>query len=74
MTDKHNSKLDAAEALTIAEIRASTGLSQAAFAKRFHISLRAVESWEGGQRTPPEYVKLLLAQVCGLTDIFKDEG
>jgi putative transcriptional regulator len=58
------------EELTIADIRKSTGLTQAAFAKRFHIPLRSIENWEGGQRKPPEYVKLLLAHVCGLIDIF----
>jgi putative transcriptional regulator len=58
------------EKLSIEDIRKSTGLTQAAFAKRFHIPLRSVENWEGGQRNPPEYVKLLLAQVCGLIDIF----
>jgi putative transcriptional regulator len=62
------------EKLSIEDIRKSTGLTKAAFAKRFHIPLRSIENWEGGQRTPPEYVKLLLAHACGLTDIFKDEG
>ena len=33
---------------TIKEIRAKTGLSQAAFAKRFGIPKRNIEDWERG--------------------------
>ena len=45
---------------TIKEIRAKTGLSQAAFAKRFGIACRTVESWEGGTRKTPNWVVAML--------------
>lgn len=52
--------------LTVKEIRAATGLSQAAFAQRFCIPRRTVENWESGTNTCPVYVRLLLAQAVGL--------
>jgi DNA-binding transcriptional regulator YiaG len=55
--------------LNIKDIRTATGLTQAEFATKFLISKRSVENWEGGQRTPPLYVILLLAEKCGLVKI-----
>lgn len=50
---------------TIRDIRAKTGLSQAAFSRRFCIPRRTVESWESEERHCPPYVRLLLAKaVC----------
>lgn len=37
-------------------------LTQAAFARRFGIPLRTVESWCRGLRTPPPYVLRLLTE------------
>lgn len=51
--------------LTIRDIRARTGLTQAAFAERFLIPKRSVENWEGGQRECPAYLRLMLAQLAG---------
>ena len=48
---------------TIKEIRAITGLSQTAFGERYHIPMRTIQNWEGGQRECPEYVRLLLERV-----------
>lgn len=62
MTDN----LQDAANLTIKDIRAATGLSQAAFAKHFNIPRRTVENWESGTNVCPIYVRLLLAQVVGL--------
>lgn len=45
----------------IRAIRASTGLTQAAFAARYEIPKRTYEAWEMGERTPPSYVVRLLA-------------
>lgn len=45
---------------TIKEIRAKTGLSQAAFAKRFGMAKRSIESWEGGQRRAPIWLTAML--------------
>jgi len=46
--------------MTIKEIRSAMGLTQRAFAKKYEISLRAVESWEQGQRKCPEIIKMFL--------------
>lgn len=51
--------------LTIRDIRAHTGLSQAAFSTRYCIPVRTVEDWERGVRNCPDYLRLLLAQATG---------
>lgn len=51
---------------TIRDIRAHTGLSQAAFAVRYCIPRRTVENWESGDRQCADYVRLLLAEAVGL--------
>ena len=43
------------------EIRASTGLTQAAFAARYEIPLRSYEDWEAGRRVPPIYLLHMLS-------------
>lgn len=54
--------------LTVADIRAHTGLTQASFATRFCIPLRTVQNWEirGGC---PAYVRLMMARLAGITDL-----
>lgn len=52
--------------LTIKDIRAVSGLSQAAFAVRYCIPRRTVENWESGTSACPDYLRLLLAQATGL--------
>ena len=49
--------------MTIKEIRTITGLSQTAFGEKYHIPMRTIQNWEGGQRECPEYVRFLLARV-----------
>lgn len=51
--------------MDVKALRATTGLSQAAFADRFCIPRRTVENWElrGGC---PDYVRLMMAQLLGL--------
>lgn len=44
----------------IKEIRALTGLSQAAFCEKYHIPRRTLEDWERSLKQPPEYVIELL--------------
>lgn len=58
-------KLWDAAHLSVRAIRESTGLTQAAFAQRFCLPKRTLENWEGGQRSCPDYVRLLLAQSAG---------
>lgn len=59
----------------IKAIRASVGMSQAVFARSFHLSLETIKGWEQGKRKPdaaaanylriiqadPEYVRRTLA-------------
>lgn len=52
--------------VTIRDIRAHTGLTQAAFSIRYCIPRRTLENWESGIRSCPDYVRLLLAQVAGM--------
>ena len=42
------------------EIRALTGLSQRAFAERYHIPYRNIENWEQGSRSPSAWILELL--------------
>ena len=42
------------------EIRTLTGLSQRAFADRYHIPYRNIENWEQGSRTPSAWILELL--------------
>ena len=57
--------------MTIVEIREMSGLSRAAFSRRYKIPVRTLEDWEAGKRIPPEYVLELLARV---TAIDKEQG
>lgn len=52
--------------LSIRDIRAASGLSQAAFARRLCIPKRSIEDWERGARTCPDYLRLLLAEHFGI--------
>ena len=48
----------------IIEWRHNAGMSQAKFAKHFGMSIRVIQSWEIGDRVPPEWVaKLVLAEL-----------
>lgn len=49
--------------MTIKEIVALTGLTQAEFAKKYGIPKRTLESWIMGDRKPPEYTLELLRRV-----------
>lgn len=48
-------------AMTIKEIRSSTGLSQAKFCEALGIPLRTLQKWEIGEHSCPEYVVELIA-------------
>jgi transcriptional regulator with XRE-family HTH domain len=45
----------------VRELRDSTGLTQAAFAKKYGIPLSTLRKWEQGEASPPSYVLALLA-------------
>ena len=52
--------------LSLKDIRAAAGLTQAAFSRRFLIPTRTIEDWEAGQRECRLYLRLLLAEAVGL--------
>ena len=52
--------------LSIKDIRAASGLSQAAFARHLCIPKRTVEDWERGARACPGYLRLLIAEHFGI--------
>ena len=56
--------------MTILELRQKTGLSQGQFAKRFHLNVRTVQTWEQGTRKTPDYVIWLIARVIELEEMF----
>lgn len=49
--------------ISILELRKQTGLSQSQFAKKFHLTIRAVQSWEQGQRNTPEHVLYMIQKI-----------
>lgn len=55
--------------MTILELRQKTGLSQSQFAKRFHLNVRTVQTWEQGTRKTPDYVIWLIAKVIELEEL-----
>lgn len=52
---------DVRNTYNVQSLRAMTGLSQARFSERYGFSQRSVESWEGGQRSIPDYLLDFLA-------------
>lgn len=46
--------------MTVKEMRALLGLTQAAFSEKYKIPKRTIEDWEKEKRNPPEYVLYLL--------------
>ena len=62
--------------MTVTEIRKRTGLSQAKFAKLYHIPKSSLENWEQNKRKAPPYLIELLERVVTydsiLTERFKN--
>ena len=48
---------------TILELRKQTGLSQSQFAKKFHLGIKAVKSWEQGQRNTQEHILYMVQKI-----------
>lgn len=46
--------------MNVRELRTATGMTQKVFADYFHIPLRTLQNWEGGQRNAPEYLVKLI--------------
>lgn len=58
--------------MTVKELRQITGLTQKAFAEKYHIPKRTLENWEGGQREPSETILYLLKRA--VTEDVKKQG
>lgn len=54
--------------MTIKDIVKQSGLSQTAFAKAFDIPYRTVQDWRLGNRQVPEYIKIMILRLLGLTE------
>lgn len=52
--------------LSVRDIRAHLGLTQAEFSRRYCIPCRTIGNWETGDRGCPPYLRLLLAESAGL--------
>ena len=50
----------------VKELWRGSGLSQAAFATRFCIPKRTIEDWCTAKRTPPDYIRLMIAEALGI--------
>jgi putative transcriptional regulator len=53
----------------LVSLRKRLGLSQAAFADRFHINLRTLQDWEQGRRAPEEIARAYLKVIGHNPDI-----
>ena len=56
-------------AVDVRAIRASTGLSQAAFANRYGFSVGAVREWEQGRRQPEAAARVLLLVIASRPEV-----
>jgi putative transcriptional regulator len=52
--------------MTILDLRKQTGLSQNQFAKKFHIQLKTLQSWEQGWRNTPESILYMVQRILEL--------
>lgn len=59
--------------MSIKELRTTTGLSQSQFAKKFHIKLHTLQSWEQGVRPASETVIYLITLLLVHEGILKKE-
>lgn len=53
---------------SVKQIAADAGLAQRKLAERFCIPYRTMESWCGGQRECPAYVRLMMQELLGQLD------
>lgn len=51
---------------SLRDLRNAARLTQAAMSERFVIPLRTIEDWDSGKRTPPDYVKIMIARSLNL--------
>ncbi|WP_291235931.1 helix-turn-helix domain-containing protein [Frisingicoccus sp.] len=51
--------------MSVKDMVKKSGMSQAKFAEKFCIPKRTVESWCMGERSCPDYVRLMMARLLG---------
>lgn len=54
--------------MSIKELRTSTGMSQSQFANYFGLSVRSLQEWEQGRKSPPTYLVGLLKRILVLEE------
>ena len=54
------------KSITILELRKQTGLSESQSAKKFHIQLKTLQSWEQGWRNTPECILYMVQRILEL--------
>lgn len=54
-----------AAVLPIRELLPAMGLTQTGLSRRYGIPLRTVQDWAGERRTPPHWLRLMLADLAG---------
>ena len=59
--------------MTVKELREQTGLSQSQFAKKFHIGIKALQSWEQGIRNVPESTLYMMGKILEYEDRYEIE-
>ena len=52
--------------MTIREMRQAIGLSQSAFAEKFHIKVDTLRMWEYGQNKPTSYTSYMIQHILEL--------
>ena len=52
--------------MSVKGICQAAGLTQAALAQRFCIPKRTIEDWCTAKRTPPDYIRLMMAEALGI--------
>ena len=60
--------VQAPEKVGVSKIRKQLGLSQRKFAESFGFSVRTVQEWESGRRTPERTARILMALIAKQPD------
>lgn len=58
--------------MDVADIRATTGMTQGQFAERFCIPCRTVQNWERRKASCTHYTRLMMAELLGLLDVQRE--
>ena len=68
-TDRLASDIYQVSHMTMLDLISASGLTKAAFSRRFLISLRTVENWVYGIHPCPIYVRMMIADLLGLVAV-----